>query len=303
MNIKKIIAFLLCCGIVLCLSACESAGTSGNTSSVFNNPTIEKPKKFSNEAELREYANNFWICETDNNDSKTFKLRIFNANGICFSWDFSYASNETLEDCIKNVLKLSEEQGQSFRVLMDLLIAGLNVDGLKSKSFDIEYDANKSQINSNGQTYGTFLNDGSFKCDGDIYKSDVNKYNEFRRCFMYAKHGLIEEKYGEIANYKDVKYNPISYLGREFLITGTAELDDYYNYDYRDLEVVYFCICITPSGGSFSDRWYIYCDRDQYRELFEELKKGKVSNIALICRGYYPDSLKSEMANLVDYYY
>lgn len=91
-------------------------------------------------------------------------------------------------------------------------------------------------------------------------------------------------------------------LGKKFLLIGTAELDDYYNYDYRDLEGYYFCICVTPTGGGYADRWYIYAPRDKCSELFDKLKKGS-SDIVLICNGQFQDSLKREMATLTDYCY
>lgn len=228
-------------------------------------------------------------------------MRFF-VNTMGLSWDFTYSAAETLEDCIKNVLKSGEEQGQSFNSAIKFLSSGLNGDGLEFKRFDITYDINKSEIISEGETYGTFLNDSTLKCRGEIYKCDNESFKKFNTAFLMAKSELFEDRYGELATYKDVKYDPIGYLGRKFLLTGTAELSDYFNYDYRDFEAVYFCICVTPDGGSFSDRWYIYCDRYKYDELLEDLKSGS-KPMVLICSGYYPDSLKNEMADLVDYCY
>lgn len=144
-----------------------------------------------------------------------------------------------------------------------------------------------------------FLDDGTLKCNGDIYRSEEN-LDELSDAFVDAMFGIFTEKYGIRATYSDVKYDPISYLGDCFLLTGTAKLDDYYNYDYRNSESYLFCICVTPLGGSYSDRWYIYAYRNSFDELFEELKKGPM-NIAMVCRGYYLDSIKNEMADLVDY--
>lgn len=298
---KKIITLLLCCCIVLFFSGCGKSEGSGTQNSIANATNSKSStitiKKFSDEAELKKYANKFWVYEEKSNDNAIFKLRFFTET-TGFSWDFSFSSNETLEDCIKNVLKFGEEQGQSIRSATELLAMGLNVDGLESKNFDIIYDVNQCEVISKGQTYGTFLNDGTLKCDGNIYKTDSG--SDFEKGFVMAKGRLFQEKYDGLVSYKDVKYDPYSYYWRDFLLTGTAELSDYYNYDYRDLESVYFCICVTPDGGGYSDRWYIYCYRDEYADLLEKLKSGS-KRMMLICYGIYPDSLKEEMANLRDY--
>lgn len=109
-------------------------------------------------------------------------------------------------------------------------------------------------------------------------------------------------KYPDALQAREVKYNPLQCLGKNFVLSGRAELDDYYNYDYRGLESVYFCIHVTPEGGSYADSWYIYADRSSKSELYEQLMNGTISDITLICKGIYPDSLKEEMANLTDYY-
>ena len=119
--------------------------------------------------------------------------------------------------------------------------------------------------------------------------------------FIQAKTSLFTDIYGDLTTYEQVKYNPIAHIGTKFLLTGTAELDDYYNYDYRDMEALYFCVCVTPTGGGYSDRWYIYCERGEYAEFFDTLTQGPVSDIVLVCRGMFYDSIQHEMAGLVDY--
>lgn len=137
---------------------------------------------------------------------------------------------------------------------------------------EIQFDPEKSQINGlDGETIGKFLNDGTFESSN--YKQD-NELKDVGSAFIEAKGGVFKDTYGGPVSEKDVKYNPWSYIGKYFLLTGTAELDDYYNYDYRDLESIYFCICVTPKGGGYSDRWYIYCERYKYSDLFETLKNA-----------------------------
>ena len=111
----------------------------------------------------------------------------------------------------------------------------------------------------------------------------------------------FENKYNNAVDAREVKYNPYAHLGENFIIKGTAELDDYYNYEYRDLKMVYFCICVTPNNGSYLDRWYIYADREDYSELYEKLLKGSISNITIVGEGLFFDAFGNQMANLVDY--
>lgn len=316
MRIKGMLSVVQCCIIILSLSACgksesdnsnySQSAFNGQTAPAFNNQTthnvggVERLKSFSSEKELEDYSCNFWVCEEEN-DTSNYKILFF-YDKTCYSWNFSYSSNEKLSDCIEKVLNLDEERDiHTFRNSNDLLLSELNVEGLKSEKFAVLYDAENSQINnSNGQTLGKFLYNDTLKCGDELYKKDELK--KLNQAFIAAKVGHYIETHGELATYKDVKYDPINYFGKKFLLVGTAELDDYFNYDYRDLEGYYFCIRVIPTGGSISDRWYIYAERDEYRELFDKLKNGS-SEIVLVCLGARFDSIQHEMATLIDYWY
>ncbi|MCI5575443.1 MAG: hypothetical protein MR379_07740 [Clostridiales bacterium] len=304
---KKIIAFILSCIMIISLNACENPENINKNAE--NSNKIEKRetlKSFLSMDDFEQYVSAFWVCETTYNDSLMYyKVRFF-VDETCFSWDFSYSSNETLSQCFKKVLQNCERKSdKSFHNIVDLLISKMSVEGLESKQYNIKYDVESSKINTvDGQTVGVFLDNGTLKCNDDIYYKDGN-INNLHKAFIEAKEGIFTDTYGKLDTYKDVKYDPFSYCGKNFLLTGTAELDDYYNYDYIELEVAYFCICFTPEGGSFSDRWYIYGYRlsDKYKELYEKLKEGPISNITLICYGQFYNSIQHEMAELVDYYY
>lgn len=80
---------------------------------------------------------------------------------------------------------------------------------------------------------------------------------------------------------KDVQYDMVKYLDKNFFITGTAELDDYYNYGFNhSMERDYFVAYVIPDGESYSDGWYLYFHRESFNELFQKLKKGKVDIMA-----------------------
>ena len=86
----------------------------------------------------------------------------------------------------------------------------------------------------------------------------------------------------------DVQYNMSNTLDNKFILKGVASLSSYYNYGFDDsIEPNYFCIMVTPSGGSFSDRWYIYCERDVFRDFYSDLK-AKDRYIETVC--YIPSS-------------
>ncbi len=81
---------------------------------------------------------------------------------------------------------------------------------------------------------------------------------------------------------KDVQYNMSNNVNREFLVSGIATLDDYYNYGFdSSIERKYFCVNIRQKGGSYSDSWYLYFHREGFKELFHELKQSE-KNITVI---------------------
>ena len=302
---KKIFVLILCCCLTFSLSACKNEKNSETKNKTTNSiaSSSDVKKRFSSEEEFKKYSNGFWVCDTNHNDSqKYYKIRVFD-NGICLDWDFSYPANQTLADCLKGILVSYKENANiSFNKATKLLTSDCtNIEGIKFSIFEIQYDYRKGEINaSDGQSIATFFDNGTAEINDDIYTHSDNCL-DLQEAFVSAKISLFQEEHGELVTYKDVKYDPSSHFNSYFLLTGSAELDDYYNYDYRDLESMYFCVCVTPTGGGFSDRWYIYCSRSEYDELFEELKKGSISNICMICRGMYYDSLPHEMANLFDY--
>ena len=109
----------------------------------------------------------------------------------------------------------------------------------------------------------------------------------------------INLKYPNAPTNKDVQYDKYGNIGKNFTISGTAELDNYYNWGYKDFEAGYFCIQVTPTYGSYSDRWYIYASRSEFSELFDKLKNGS-QNVNLVARLIFADTGSSNMATLVE---
>jgi uncharacterized protein with FMN-binding domain len=91
----------------------------------------------------------------------------------------------------------------------------------------------------------------------------------------------LMKKVGASITAKEVQYNMSANLDKTFLLYGTAELSDYYNWRFDDLEPDYFCIEVQPAVGKYTDRWYIYCHRDSFKELYDELLDGNVSGVVI----------------------
>jgi hypothetical protein len=109
----------------------------------------------------------------------------------------------------------------------------------------------------------------------------------------------FNKKYGNLPTWKDVKYDPMSYIGKKFTITdATYELDDYYNYNYRDTEAKYF-VFSAETTGSYSDRWYVYADRKEFDWLFKQLKERNLKG-NIVVKAQFKDGTKNGLVTLVD---
>ncbi len=167
---------------------------------------------------------------------------------------------------------------------------------LTYNGIDVEYDHTTGDVIqvTDEQTYFN-VSDSETARKGSILfskgyysETDINDilFNDF-----------IETKYPDILSCKDVQFDRHGTLGKAFMIEGIAELDDYYNWGYDDAERNYFCIQITPSGGNYSDMWYIYASRSRFSDLYETLKDGS-KRVTLVARTEYADTGSNNMATL-----
>ena len=144
--------------------------------------------------------------------------------------------------------------------------------------------------------------------DPNYYKSGQNpmaslNYVEFTmKTYSYTIIGgasykqYIADNLVELSS-AQVLFDTTNQVGKNFMLEGTAQIADYYNYGYRDTEAQYFCMNVTASDSSGD--WYIYCDRTTFSALFDALKNGNVS-VSTVC---YIDSAtykagQGEMATL-----
>lgn len=99
---------------------------------------------------------------------------------------------------------------------------------------------------------------------GDILKRNAEEFK--------VKHNISLDS-------KDVQFDMVNNLGKEFLIEGYAQLDDYFNYGFTN-EKGYFATRITPEDGN--DHWYVYFERKSSERLFAELKKNEKISVYII---------------------
>jgi len=81
--------------------------------------------------------------------------------------------------------------------------------------------------------------------------------------------------------WKNTSFDMQNNLQKPFFIRGTAELSNYYNYGYTNTKKL-FCVELTPEDGSFSDRWYVYMDREKFREVYDGLINNDNKTIEVI---------------------
>lgn len=120
--------------------------------------------------------------------------------------------------------------------------------------------------------------------------------NDLSRGISYAKDSpipttvresfreLIDEEHMSVQlSASDVQYNMSNNLDKCFYLEGTATLSTYYNYGFDDsMESSYYCIVVTPTDGSYLDRWYIYCHRRSFDSMFERLSEKGSSSVHII---------------------
>lgn len=291
--------FLVAIMSIFMFSGCNSQNFLSNESKE------SEIKSFSDVSEMKTYIEDgFWICQENYDGSNVYyKIRFF-YDDMCFNYELVRTSEKTLEEMFVNLIEsVQAETNKSFDSCANFLNNCPNIEGFTKQTYAVQYDFENGEVkNQKMKTVGTFLNDNTMKYHGDIYKKESD-ISDLQTAYGQAYMTIWQKKYGDIPTNNDVQYDKYSYLGQNFIIIGSAELDDYYNYFYSDLAPVYFCMQITPEGGGYTDRWYIYAQRDTFKKLFDELKESEKSNIALICQMYSPDTGSNNMATLVDYYF
>ncbi|MEG0836236.1 MAG: hypothetical protein RR413_12425 [Christensenellaceae bacterium] len=100
---------------------------------------------------------------------------------------------------------------------------------------------------------------------------------------------------------KDVQYDMGNNVNQYFTLNGYAELDDYYNYGFdSSIEQDYFCLNVTPTGGGYTDQWYIYCHRNSFQKVLDKAKDQGGIYVDMICMipSFRFEKNQQNMANL-----
>lgn len=299
----------LLCLVCILLSVFTSCSSENLNMSFSGEP---ESKKFSDQQEMEIYvSNNYWVSSTVYGGStEYYRVRLLDG-GMYYCFDFSGPATENtsekhgvLTEAMLEILTRAEEAADTtFHSLTEFMANSPDVEGFESQIYPIEYDwANGEAKYQNGRTACDFLDDGTMRCNGDIYEKE-EKLTDLRTAFGEAKLKVVQNKYGfDIPTNKDVQYNKYCYLGTPFLLMGSATLDDYYNWFYDGLEPIYFCMCVQPENASYSDKWYIYASRSNYKKLFDDLKTEEIYKMVMICSAKSPDTGSNNMAELIDYF-
>ena len=165
----------------------------------------------------------------------------------------------------------------------------------------VDYDyTNGYLLNSMNQELVFRVHDAgaAFDQNNTIYLKNSTYVEELEEILL---DGYVDARYPGIISHKDVQFNKSGTLGQSFLIKGTAILDDYYNWGYRNYEASHFCIKIRPVGGSYSDEWTVYASRSEFGELYDALMNGS-RRVYLIAKTEFADTGSNNMATLVNYF-
>lgn len=249
-------------------------------------------KIFESETEMKSYVDGVWKSDKTTYAIADGKIISFNDGQIDYCWSkFSESDEYNLNDYT------AQQFYQDFYLKYNLC-------------FNIEYDYKNSKITSGSAEWLEFMNDGTAKPIKEIHKNEeFNKISDSKTYVVdkvethfnnNIEDLIFNKKYTDLPTAREVQYNKWGYLAQKFLITGSAQLDDYYNWGYDGLEALYFCIKIRPTGGTYSDEWYIYADRNKFSDLYQSLLNGS-KTVSLVSEMWFYDTGSNNMATLVDH--
>ena len=267
----------------------------------------------------------------DTDDNYTKELKIDNVT-ICLPEDATVSDeNSSTSDKLTwyktSFGKISVRQADVFTDdwHSEITVSFWTIDAKKTEKIMIGNEKALMYVRDYNSKPAYWLNFNSSKhCINIIVVSDTSEENAKEEYEEFLKHISIDssapkatttttttvttpsakdefnEKYGKLPTWKDVKYDPLSYIGKNFTITdATYEIDDYYNYEYRDTEGKYFVFSATPPGTYISDRLYIYADRTKFDWLFQALKEKRLKG-SIVVKAEFKNATKRGMATLVD---
>ncbi len=275
---------------MLSLTACDKKDDTESTK-----PAFESEEEF-----LSCIEDTIWYYE----DETCLRLRLFGTEEnthYIMAYDLEVEDGEEYQDMFSRMLVALKQEGKSttYDDVTDFLLAAQDVFDIYTFYDDVEYDW-ETGIVTDG--------DNVWEFSSRMLTSNMCHYIEDDTLVLLNSYFKDAEKQVFLANYpdlvtaKDVRYDIYANLGKNFALEGTVKLDDYFNYEYRDLDSIYFCMHVTPAGGSaYTDQWYIYANRSEFEVLKNVLMEKTLSDVTLICRASYTNAGKNRMATLVDF--
>ncbi len=261
-----------------------------------------KNMSFATEEEMKAYiGDRMWVCTADN---EVVEILHSSWGGMNQIYSFKRDIKEIFKESIININGFeSDEVRFSDSLSKTLMATSGDIDGFEyeiESSLELDYK-NGVLLSENKEELGAILKNGSFKFKDKTYELDKN--NILANAYYKAQMELFEEKYGKLATNTDVQYDKHGNIGNKFVITGSAELDDYYNWSYENYSPLYFCIRTRPENGTFSDEWYMYAHRTDFKSLFNVLKGTLYGKLTLVGWCTEVNSNADNMAMVFDYFY
>lgn len=285
---KKLVSIALILCLLLSLTACGEKDDTKSTEPVFE----------SEEDFLSCVEDTIWYYE----DETYLRLRLFGTEEdthYVMAYDLEVEDGEEYQDMFSRMLVALKQEGKSttYDDVTGFLLAAQDVFDIYTFYDDVEYDW-ETGIVTDGDNEWSFS--GRLLSSNKCYYIEDDTLVLLNRYFKDAEKEVFLGQYTNLVTAKDVKYDVYNNIGKAFALEGSAELDDYFNYEYRDLDSIYFCIKITPRGGSYGDEWYVYANRVQFSSLLETLMDRDLDDVTVVCRAPYTNASKNGMATLVD---
>lgn len=148
--------------------------------------------------------------------------------------------------------------------------------------------ASQAELNSLRAENAVLKQQLSFYTDSETGNATDETGNESNSGDTSPYEQYVKDHKVYLNNY-DVQYDMGNNLNQKFTLVGEAELDDYYNYGYDDAENEFFCVMVVPEDGKYTNRWYIYAKRADFKDFFDDLKRGNcnVEMVAVIPASRY----------------
>ncbi len=273
--------------------------------------------------DFEEIKRSFWVAREKHGDIQHYKMCTF-TDTVVLVFDFSRGADKNWTDIFTEMLANVPPDEilplSAFDLTYLFYVHYDTIEDMQRDTYVIAVDTAEGKIVvGDNELVFNYYNNDTLKCNEDTYYRhstlDMDTaFNAAKNSVEATKREKFFAKYKGALTNRQVQYDPVNSLGKSFVISGKAILDDYYNYEYATLNSKYFCIEIEPTGGGYTNRWRVYADREEFRLLFERLQcyypEGGAAltleggaTLTLVCKAQFSNASQHRMATLVDYYF